>query len=68
MCVCVWAGRSADAHTAAEELQEDMSGFLVWLDEAEQIVATPLDPTDHAHITDTLEKVQVLDMKGNSIQ
>ncbi|XP_067116720.1 dystrophin isoform X2 [Osmerus mordax] len=51
--------RSADARTAAAELQEDMSGFLVWLDEAEQVVATPLDPTDHAHITDTLEKVQV---------
>ncbi|KAK7893275.1 hypothetical protein WMY93_022427 [Mugilogobius chulae] len=50
--------RSAEARTAAAELQQDMSSMLGWLDQAEGVLAIPLDPPEPQHIRDTLGKVQ----------
>ncbi|XP_072296331.1 dystrophin isoform X3 [Eucyclogobius newberryi] len=50
--------RSAEARTAAAELQQDMSSMVDWLDQAEGVLAIPLDPTEPQHIRDTLAKVQ----------
>uniref|UniRef100_A0A4W6EUE2 Dystrophin n=1 Tax=Lates calcarifer TaxID=8187 RepID=A0A4W6EUE2_LATCA len=51
--------RSAEARTAATELQEDMGSMLGWLDKAEGVLAIPLQPAEPQHIRDTLGKVQV---------
>ncbi|KAJ8256205.1 hypothetical protein COCON_G00200690 [Conger conger] len=50
--------RSAEAHHAAEELREDLSEFLSWLDEAEGVCAIPLQPGDQEQLRASLEKVQ----------
>ncbi|XP_033837659.2 dystrophin isoform X13 [Periophthalmus magnuspinnatus] len=50
--------RSAEARTAAAELQQDVSSMLGWLDRAEGVLAIPLDPPEPQHIRDTLGKVQ----------
>ncbi|XP_028281420.1 dystrophin isoform X2 [Parambassis ranga] len=50
--------RSAEARTAAAELQEDMGSMLGWLDKAEGVLAIPLQPAEPQHIRDTLGKVQ----------
>uniref|UniRef100_A0A665TBB9 Dystrophin n=1 Tax=Echeneis naucrates TaxID=173247 RepID=A0A665TBB9_ECHNA len=51
--------RSAEVHTAASALQEDMGSMLGWLDKAEGVLAIPLQPAQPQHIRDTLDKVQV---------
>lgn len=51
--------RSAEAHTAAASLQEDMGSMLGWLDKAETVLAVPLHPAEPQHIRNTLSKVQV---------
>ncbi|KAM4602180.1 dystrophin [Polymixia lowei] len=50
--------RSAEAHTAESHLQEDMGAFQSWLDQAEGVLAIPLQPAEPHHIRDTLDKVQ----------
>ncbi|XP_041834285.1 dystrophin isoform X2 [Melanotaenia boesemani] len=50
--------RSAEARTAAAELQEDMGSMLGWLDKAEGVLAIPLQPAEPQHIRNTLSKVQ----------
>ncbi|XP_029380106.1 dystrophin isoform X8 [Echeneis naucrates] len=50
--------RSAEVHTAASALQEDMGSMLGWLDKAEGVLAIPLQPAQPQHIRDTLDKVQ----------
>uniref|UniRef100_A0A673BF54 Dystrophin n=1 Tax=Sphaeramia orbicularis TaxID=375764 RepID=A0A673BF54_9TELE len=52
--------RSAEARTAAAELQEDMGSMVGWLNKAEGVLAIPLQPAEPQHIRDTLGKVQVL--------
>ncbi|MEQ2188262.1 hypothetical protein GOODEAATRI_013214, partial [Goodea atripinnis] len=49
---------SAEARTAATELEEDMGSMLGWLDKAEGVLAIPLQPPEPQHIRDTLSKVQ----------
>uniref|UniRef100_A0A673BKJ7 Dystrophin n=1 Tax=Sphaeramia orbicularis TaxID=375764 RepID=A0A673BKJ7_9TELE len=51
--------RSAEARTAAAELQEDMGSMVGWLNKAEGVLAIPLQPAEPQHIRDTLGKVQV---------
>ncbi|XP_035983739.1 dystrophin isoform X3 [Fundulus heteroclitus] len=50
--------RSAEAHTAATELEEDLGSMLGWLDKAEGVLAIPLHPPEPRHIRETLSKVQ----------
>ncbi|TNM94219.1 hypothetical protein fugu_002395 [Takifugu bimaculatus] len=50
--------RSAEAHSAAASLQEDMGSMLGWLDKAETVLAVPLHPAEPQHIRNTLSKVQ----------
>ncbi|XP_056882091.1 dystrophin isoform X5 [Takifugu flavidus] len=50
--------RSAEAHSAAASLQEDMGSMLGWLDKAESVLAVPLHPAEPQHIRNTLSKVQ----------
>ncbi|XP_037829862.1 dystrophin isoform X1 [Kryptolebias marmoratus] len=50
--------RSAEARTAAAQLEEDMGSMLCWLDKAEGVLAIPLQPPEPQHIRDTLCKVQ----------
>ncbi|XP_054864358.1 dystrophin isoform X3 [Amphiprion ocellaris] len=50
--------RSAEARTAAVEMQEDMDAMLGWLDRAEGVLAIPVQPADPQHIRETLPKVQ----------
>ncbi|XP_030010403.1 dystrophin isoform X7 [Sphaeramia orbicularis] len=50
--------RSAEARTAAAELQEDMGSMVGWLNKAEGVLAIPLQPAEPQHIRDTLGKVQ----------
>lgn len=50
--------RSAEARTAAADLQQDMSSMLGWLDQAEGVLAIPLEPAAPQHIRHTLGKVQ----------
>uniref|UniRef100_A0A673BMN8 Dystrophin n=1 Tax=Sphaeramia orbicularis TaxID=375764 RepID=A0A673BMN8_9TELE len=49
--------RSAEARTAAAELQEDMGSMVGWLNKAEGVLAIPLQPAEPQHIRDTLGKV-----------
>uniref|UniRef100_A0A3Q1I573 Dystrophin n=1 Tax=Anabas testudineus TaxID=64144 RepID=A0A3Q1I573_ANATE len=51
--------RSAEARTAAADLQEDTTLMLGWLDKAEGTLAIPLQPAEPQHIRNTLSKVQV---------
>ncbi|XP_026157166.1 dystrophin isoform X2 [Mastacembelus armatus] len=51
--------RSAEARTAAAQLQDDTASMLSWLDKAEGVLAIPLQPAEPQHIRDTLGKVQV---------
>ncbi|KAM4537905.1 dystrophin [Fundulus diaphanus] len=50
--------RSAEARTAATELEEDLGSMLGWLDKAEGVLAIPLHPPEPRHIRETLSKVQ----------
>ncbi|XP_055363081.1 dystrophin isoform X4 [Betta splendens] len=50
--------RSAEARTAAAELQEDTASMMGWLDRAEGALAIPLQPTEPQHIRATLSRVQ----------
>ncbi|KAM9766235.1 dystrophin-like isoform 2-T2 [Menidia menidia] len=50
--------RSAEARTAAEELEENLGSMSGWLDKAEGVLAIPLQPAEPRHIRDTLGKVQ----------
>ncbi|KAF6730406.1 Dystrophin [Oryzias melastigma] len=50
--------RSAEARTAAAQLQEDMGSMSGWLDQAEAVLKIPLQPAEPQHIRDTLDKVQ----------
>ncbi|XP_030603146.1 dystrophin isoform X3 [Archocentrus centrarchus] len=51
--------RSAETHTMAAELQENVGLMLGWLDKAEGILAIPVKPVEPKHIRDTLAKVQI---------
>ncbi|CAL8307771.1 unnamed protein product [Merluccius merluccius] len=51
--------RSSEARTAAAALQEDLGSMLVWLDQADGVLAIPLQPAEPQHIRDTLVKVQL---------
>ncbi|KAJ8253066.1 hypothetical protein GJAV_G00208740 [Gymnothorax javanicus] len=51
--------RSTEARHAAAQLQEDLSDFLSWLDKAEGVASTPLQPGDQEQLKMTLEKVQM---------
>ncbi|XP_034030182.1 dystrophin isoform X5 [Thalassophryne amazonica] len=51
--------RSAEAWTAAAQLQDDIGSMRCWLDKAEGVLAIPLQPAEPQHIKDTLGKVQV---------
>ncbi|KAG9349621.1 hypothetical protein JZ751_028069, partial [Albula glossodonta] len=50
--------RSSEARHAVVELQEDLSEFLSWLEEAESVSSIPLRPDDQDQLRATLEKVQ----------
>ncbi|XP_054599029.1 dystrophin isoform X5 [Nothobranchius furzeri] len=50
--------RSAEARTAAAQLEEDMGSMLGWLDKAEGVLAIPLQPPEPQHIRNTLSNVQ----------
>ncbi|XP_004086056.1 dystrophin isoform X2 [Oryzias latipes] len=50
--------RSAEARTAAAQVQEDMGSMSGWLDQAETVLKIPLQPAEPQHIRDTLDKVQ----------
>ncbi|KAJ3584666.1 hypothetical protein NHX12_015161, partial [Muraenolepis orangiensis] len=50
---------SADARSAAVALQEDLGSMVVWLDQADGVLALPLQPAEPQHIRDTLAQVQV---------
>lgn len=60
--------RSAEAHTAAASLQEDMGSMLGWLDKAENVLAVPLHPAEPQHIRNTLSKVQVPMLLQTAVQ
>ncbi|KAJ8003692.1 hypothetical protein DPEC_G00150960 [Dallia pectoralis] len=49
--------RSAEARSAASELQEDMGELQSWLGEAEEVAALPVTPGDRQQMNVTLEKV-----------
>lgn len=51
--------RSAGAKIILAELTEDMGDFQSWLDEAETVVAIPVEPRHKEQLSSTLEKVKV---------
>lgn len=51
--------RSAGAKIILAELNEDMGDFQSWLDEAETVVALPVEPGHKEQLNSTLEKVKV---------
>ncbi|XP_057187046.1 dystrophin [Triplophysa rosa] len=50
--------RSAGAKIILAELNEDMGDFQSWLDEAETVVALPVEPGHKEQLSSTLEKVK----------
>ncbi|KAG7253849.1 hypothetical protein CRUP_037383, partial [Coryphaenoides rupestris] len=52
--------RSSEARTATAALQEDLGSMLVWLDQADGVLAIPLEPAEPQRIRDTLDKLQKL--------
>ncbi|XP_048870512.1 dystrophin isoform X3 [Brienomyrus brachyistius] len=53
-----WKRRLAEMHNTVSDLQEDLSEFLSWLDDAENVAAIALHPGDQQQLSSLLEKVQ----------
>lgn len=51
--------RSAGAKIVLAELNEDMGEFQSWLDDAEAVVALPVEAGHKEQLSATLEKVKV---------